>query len=218
MRRPSPLATLTPTAALPRDRTGPDLDEQPISTNDHSIFYYVTEPGGSCGKIKPFFPTRHRPTVRPFSRGRRRSTPVAPGVPAGMVQLRVTAITEVAIHWNSGFRRFRDRLDAKLRRRESIEYLKRQHGRKFTSMIHPETPVIERCPICHESQTKILMDPGPVGDRVLSLPLASLICVPLRNLRTRIRDVISNRIWDLRCWPVDHFWLTVPGAWKRGRS
>ncbi len=123
---------------------------------------------------------------------------------------------EVAIHRNSGFRRFRDRLDAKLRRRESIEYLKRQHGRKFTSMIHPETPVIERCPICHESQTKILMDPGPVGDRVLSLPLASLICVPLRNLRTRIRDVISNRIWDLRCWPVDHFWLTVPGGVETG--
>ena len=40
-----------------KDRTGPDLDERPL------YIHYVTEPGDSCGKIKPFFPTRHRPTV-----------------------------------------------------------------------------------------------------------------------------------------------------------
>ncbi len=40
-----------------KDRTGPDLDERPL------YIHYVTEPGNSCGKIKPFFPTRHHPTV-----------------------------------------------------------------------------------------------------------------------------------------------------------
>ena len=45
-----------------------------------------------------------------------------------MVQLRVTvtAIPEVVIHWISSFSRFRDRLDAGFRRRQTIEYLKRQ--------------------------------------------------------------------------------------------
>ena len=76
----------------------------------------------------------------------------------GMVQLRVTTIPEVAIHWSSGFSRFTDRLDAGFRRRETIEYLKRQDGRKFTLMIHPGTAVIERCLICHDSQTTILMN------------------------------------------------------------
>jgi len=61
----------------------------------------------------------------------------------GMVQLRVTAIPEVAIHWSSGFSRFTDRLDVGFRRRETLEWLKRQGGRKFTSMIHPGTAVIE---------------------------------------------------------------------------
>jgi hypothetical protein len=78
---------------------------------------------------------------------------------SGMVQLRVTAIPEVAIHWSSGFSRFTDRLDAGFRRRETIECLKRQDGRKFTSMIHQGTAVIERCLICHDSETTILMNP-----------------------------------------------------------
>jgi len=77
----------------------------------------------------------------------------------GLVQFRITAIPEVAIHWSSGFSRFTDRLDAEFRRSETIEYLKRQDGRKFTLIIHPETPVIERCLICHDSQTTILMNP-----------------------------------------------------------
>ena len=76
-----------------------------------------------------------------------------------MVQLRVTAIPEVAIHWSSGFSRFRYRLDAGFRRRETIECLKRQDGRKFTLIIHPGTAVIERCLICHDSETTILMNP-----------------------------------------------------------
>ena len=58
VRRPSPTGyCLTPTADLPK------TERDPISTNGHSIIHYVTEPGNSCGKIKPFFPTRHRPTV-----------------------------------------------------------------------------------------------------------------------------------------------------------
>jgi len=61
------------------------------------------------------------------------------------------SIPEVAIHWSSGFSRFTDRLDAGFRRRETIECLKRQDGRKFTSIIHPGTAVIERCLICHDS-------------------------------------------------------------------
>jgi hypothetical protein len=69
----------------------------------------------------------------------------------GMVQLRVTAIPEVAIHWNSGFSRFTDRVDAGFRRRETLECLKRQDGRKFTSIIHPGTAAMERCLICHDS-------------------------------------------------------------------
>ena len=77
----------------------------------------------------------------------------------GMVQLRVTAIPEVAIHWSSGFSRFRYRLEAGFLRRETVECLKRQDGRKFTSIIHPGTAVIERCLICHDSQTTILMNP-----------------------------------------------------------
>src|SRR5271165_4471931 len=76
-----------------------------------------------------------------------------------MVQLRVTAIPEVAIHWSSGFSRFRYRLDAGFRHRETIECLKRQDGRKFTLIIHPGTAVIERCLICHDSETTILMNP-----------------------------------------------------------
>jgi len=76
----------------------------------------------------------------------------------GMVQLRVTAIPEVAIHWSSGFSRCRYRLDAGLRRRETIECLKRQDGRKFRSIIHQGTAVIERCLICHDSETTILMN------------------------------------------------------------
>jgi hypothetical protein len=76
-----------------------------------------------------------------------------------MVQLRVTGIPEVAIYQSSGFSRFTDRLDAGFRRRETSEYLKRQDGRKFTSIIHPGTAVIERCLICHDSQTTILMNP-----------------------------------------------------------
>ena len=76
-----------------------------------------------------------------------------------MVQLLVTVIPEVAIHQSSGFSRFTDRLDAGFRRRETIEYLKRQDRRKFTSIIHPETAVIERCLICLDSQTTILMNP-----------------------------------------------------------
>ena len=76
-----------------------------------------------------------------------------------MVQLRVTAIPEVAIHWSSGFSRFRYRLDAGFRRRETIECLKRQDGRKFTLIIHPGNAVIERCLICHDSETTILMNP-----------------------------------------------------------
>ncbi len=77
----------------------------------------------------------------------------------GLVQLRITAIPEVAIHWSSGFSRFTDRLDAEFRRSETLEYLKRQDGRKFTSMIHAGATVIERCLICHDSQTTILMNP-----------------------------------------------------------
>src|SRR5271157_991824 len=42
----------------------------------------------------------------------------------GMVQVRVTAIPEVPIHGSSGFSRFRYRLDAGFRRRETIECLK----------------------------------------------------------------------------------------------
>jgi len=76
-----------------------------------------------------------------------------------MVQLRVTAIPEVAIHWSSGFSRFRYRLNAGFRRRETIEFLKRQDGRKFTLIIHPGNAVVERCLICHDSQTTILMNP-----------------------------------------------------------
>jgi len=76
-----------------------------------------------------------------------------------MVQLRVTATPEVAIHWNSGFSRFRYRLDAVFRRRETIECLKRQDDRKFTLIIHPGIAVIERYLICHDSQTTILMNP-----------------------------------------------------------
>jgi hypothetical protein len=75
-----------------------------------------------------------------------------------MAQLRVTAIPEVAIHQSSGFSRFTDRLDGGFRRRETIEYLKRQDGRKFTSIIDPGTAVIERCLICHDSPTTILMN------------------------------------------------------------
>src|SRR5208283_5567257 len=82
------------------------------------------------------------------------------GLPTlGMVQVRVTAIPEAAIHGSSGFSRFRYRLDAGFRRGETIECLKRQDGRKSTSMIHPGTAVIERCLICHDSQTTILMNP-----------------------------------------------------------
>jgi len=51
-----------------------------------------------------------------------------PPIKTGMVQLRVTvaAIPEVAIDWSSTFSRFRYRLDAGFRRRETIEYLKPQ--------------------------------------------------------------------------------------------
>ena len=40
-----------------KDRTGSNLDERP------SYIEYVTEPGDSCGKIKPCFPTRRRRTL-----------------------------------------------------------------------------------------------------------------------------------------------------------
>jgi len=76
----------------------------------------------------------------------------------GMVQVRVTAIPEVAIHGSSGFSRFRYRLDAGFRRRETIECLKQQDGRKFRSIIQPGTALLERCLICHDSQTTILKD------------------------------------------------------------
>jgi hypothetical protein len=39
-----------------KDRTGSNLDERPL------YIEYVTEQGDSCGKIKPFFPTRRRRT------------------------------------------------------------------------------------------------------------------------------------------------------------
>ena len=49
VRRSSPAGyCLTPTADLSKTERGP------ISTNDSSIFQYVTEPGDSCGKINPF--------------------------------------------------------------------------------------------------------------------------------------------------------------------
>ncbi len=75
-----------------------------------------------------------------------------------MVQLRVTGIPEVAIHRSFGFSPFTDRLDAGFRRRETSEYLKRQDSRKFTSIIHPGTAVIERCLIYHDSPMTILMN------------------------------------------------------------
>jgi len=77
----------------------------------------------------------------------------------GMVQLWVTAIPDVAIHWSSGFSDSTDLLDAEFRRRDTIECLKRQDGRKFTSMIHPGTAIIERCLICRDSQMTVLLNP-----------------------------------------------------------
>ncbi len=79
---PPPLATLTPTAALPRDRTGPALDERPLSTNGRSILL-CHRTGRFLRKNQTVLPHSPPPHRRPFSRGRRRSTPVAPGVPAG---------------------------------------------------------------------------------------------------------------------------------------
>ncbi len=82
-----------------------------------------------------------------------------------MVQLRVTAIPEVAIHWSSGFSRFRYRLDAGFRRRETSEYLKRQDGRKFTLIIHPGNAVVEQRP-----DTGLKAPPALGGSAVVARP------------------------------------------------
>ena len=81
------------------------------------------------------------------------------GFVLGTVQLWVTAIPDVAIHWSSGFSDSTVLLDAEFRCRETIECLKRQDGRKFTSIIHPGTAIIERCLICRDSQMTILLNP-----------------------------------------------------------
>ncbi len=88
MRRPSPTGyCLTPTTDLSKTERGP------ISMSGPTIIQYVTKPGDSRGKINPFLPTRCRPTVkhspaagdaqRLWLQARLRSTPVAPGAPAG---------------------------------------------------------------------------------------------------------------------------------------
>jgi len=59
------------------------------------LFQYVTKPGDWCGQIDLFLRTHCRTTVDH----------------SGMVQLRVTAIPEVAIHCSSGFSRFRARFN-----------------------------------------------------------------------------------------------------------
>src|SRR5271157_3057604 len=60
-----------------KDQTGPDLDKRPL------YMQYVTESGDSCGQNQ-LFSSRSSPSDRrPFSLGWNRSTPVAPGVPAG---------------------------------------------------------------------------------------------------------------------------------------
>ena len=73
-----PLAyCMQPTAELTK------VEQGPISTSGASHIQYVTEPGDSYGKINPFLPHSPPPNRRPFSRGRKRSTPVAPSLRPG---------------------------------------------------------------------------------------------------------------------------------------
>ena len=72
---PPPRLRLPPTGQLPKT-------ERARSRRAGRLFEYVTEPGDFADKISPFLLTRCRPTVK-HSRGRRRSTPAAQGVPAG---------------------------------------------------------------------------------------------------------------------------------------
>src|SRR5208337_4013933 len=59
LRRPPPPWLLPATDnRIGKDRTGPDLDDRPLSIQ------YVTKSGDSRGKINPFLPTRYRPTVK----------------------------------------------------------------------------------------------------------------------------------------------------------
>ena len=60
---------------IAKKRPGPDLDERPL------LFQYVT--GRTNPSDKSVLFPRPPPNRLPFSCGRRRSTPVAPGVPAG---------------------------------------------------------------------------------------------------------------------------------------
>ena len=55
---PPPLATACHRPRIPKDRTGPDLDERALYLN-----YCCREPGDSCAQIHPFLPTRRRSPV-----------------------------------------------------------------------------------------------------------------------------------------------------------
>ena len=57
-------------------------ERDPISTST-PLFHYVTETGDSCRQNQSVSSHSPPPNRWPFSRGRRRSKPSAPGVPAG---------------------------------------------------------------------------------------------------------------------------------------
>ena len=122
-----------------------------------------------------------------------------------MVQLRVTvtAIPEVAIHWSSSFSGFRYRLDAGFRRRETIEYLKRQRI-DFSGEIARFAAILKEGECSSRSgPVRSLPTDAPVPGSPTALELAEADgCVR----KCRLRPWSS---WGIR--------LSVSGSSQRGR-
>ena len=66
--------------------TGLTKTERGLISSSGPLCQYVTKPGDRAGKIQSVSPRSPPPNRRPPSRGRRCSTPVAPGLPAGWLE------------------------------------------------------------------------------------------------------------------------------------
>ena len=91
VRRPFPAAyCLTPTAELAKSERGPSSTSGPILSVCHQTGRSLRKNQFVCPRSPPL-------DRRPFSRGRRRSTPVAPGLPAGSISAAIPALSLVSL-------------------------------------------------------------------------------------------------------------------------
>ena len=168
-----------------KDRTGPDLDERPVSIQ------YVTEPGNCFGQLNPFLPARRRPTVgHSLVPGGARRHPLQACLPDGRQRQCLPSSCLLVLDVSSFFRVFRQ-----LRGSTSPPFCPLRRTSRCPRTVNPRS-ASRRChpsrvPIVAVSSSSLCFSSCRVG----RANLATSACPGGRNisLRWRIGDWCSLR-------------------------